>query len=147
MELFYHLTLSGPFFLIQYVPEKIIKARWFLIEILLFPHTTKEKYSKLTGQYKRRFLSRHPDNNTMSYDLARWWPDWHEIIHNNTITLYFGDRMLFAPILTNYGLISFPFAIKIVIFLDFLLLNIALILLSQISMTQQVLGNYYVYYI
>ena len=83
----------------------------------------------------------------MNYDLARWWPDWHEIIHNNTSTLYFGDRMLFAPILTNYGLISFPFAIKTVIFLDYFLLNVALILLSQKSMTKQVFGNYYVYYI
>ena len=33
----------------------------------------------------------------MSDDLARWWPNWHEIIHNNDSTPGFCDRMLFTP--------------------------------------------------
>ena len=47
----------------------------------------------------------------------------------------------------NYGLVLFPFAIKIVIFLNYFPLNPALTLLSQTSISYEVVGTRHIYYV
>ena len=75
----------------------MIIPRWYLNEVLLFANAIIDNHSTDTGQYKVFFLARHLDDNAMSDNLARWWTDWHEIIHNYNSTPEFRNRMLFAP--------------------------------------------------
>ena len=97
LDLFHQLTLSGKLFFIHYVPEQTIRPHWYLIEVLQFANAITENYSKDTCNYKVSFLARYLDDNALSDDLARWWPDWHEIIRTTTSTPNFGVRVLFVP--------------------------------------------------
>ena len=50
-----------------------------------------------TGDYHVTFLSRHPDDNHLCDDVARWWPEWHEYSMNDENIPVYGSRMLFKP--------------------------------------------------
>ena len=50
-----------------------------------------------TGDYHVTFLSRHPDDNHLCDDAARWWPEWHEYSMNDENISVYGSRMLFKP--------------------------------------------------
>ena len=50
-----------------------------------------------TGGHHVTFLSRHPDDNHLCDDVARWWPEWHEYLLNDDNIPVYGSRMLFKP--------------------------------------------------
>ena len=53
--------------------------------------------SKSTGDCHITFISRHPNENNLCDDKARWWPLWHECKnYKNDIPIY-RARMLFGP--------------------------------------------------
>ena len=53
--------------------------------------------SKRTGDYNVTFISRHPNDNSLCDDKARWWPLLREYKNDkNDITIY-GAHMLFGP--------------------------------------------------
>ena len=53
--------------------------------------------SKRTGDYHVTFLSRHPNDNNICDDNARWWPLWHEYEHDKSGVPIYGARMLLGP--------------------------------------------------
>ena len=61
-----------------------------------------------TGDYHVTFLSRHPGDNHLCDDVARWWPEWHEYSLNDENIPVYGSRMIFKlnrkPNLAKYML-------------------------------------------
>ena len=50
-----------------------------------------------TGDYHVTFLSRHPVNNHICDDKARWWTEWREYYLDNENVPVYGARILFSP--------------------------------------------------
>ena len=94
-----HKALSNynGLFFIQYTPEDTFKSRWFLVQINHFETLQLQLDSETTGDYHVTFLSRHPSDNTLCDDAARWWPLWYEyVLDKNNVPVY-GARILFGP--------------------------------------------------
>ena len=53
--------------------------------------------SKSTCYYHVMFISRHPNDNDLCDDKARWWPLWHEYKNDKNDVPIYGVRMLFGP--------------------------------------------------
>ena len=53
--------------------------------------------SLTTGDYHVTFLSRHPSDNTLCDDAARWWPLWYEYVLDKINVPVYGARILFGP--------------------------------------------------
>ena len=66
------LTDSDCLFFIQYLPENAVKSCWFLIQINHIETELLNMDSKSTGNYHVTFISRHPKNNDLCDDEARW---------------------------------------------------------------------------
>ena len=78
LKLHNSLTDSDGLFFIQYFPENTIKSCWFLVQINHIETEIFNMDSKRTGDYHVTFLSRHPNDNNLCDDNARWWPLWYK---------------------------------------------------------------------
>ena len=50
-----------------------------------------------TGDYHVTFLSRHPSDNHLCDDNARWWPLWYEYILDEKNILVYGSSKKMGP--------------------------------------------------
>ena len=91
------LAQTGCLFFIQYLPDDTIKPRWFLVQVNHIETKILKMDPSKTGDYHVTFLSRHPDDNHLCDDAARWWPEWHEYSMNDENIPVYGSRMLFKP--------------------------------------------------
>ena len=65
-------------FFIPYLPVDTVKPRWFLVQVSHIETAILKMNLSTTGDYHVTFLSRHPDDNHLCDDVARWWPEWHK---------------------------------------------------------------------
>ena len=91
------LTGSDCLFFIQYLPENTVKSCWFLVQINHIETKLLNMDSKSTGDYHVTFISRHPKDNDLCDDKARWWPLCHEYKNDTNNVPIYGARMLFGP--------------------------------------------------
>ena len=90
----------------QYIPEDIIKPRWFLVQVNHHETEILKLYSLRTRNYHITFLSRHPTDKNFCDYAVHWWLEWHEYYLDDSNIPVYGVRMLFSPKrkadLTNY---------------------------------------------
>ena len=91
------LTDSDCLFFIQYLPENTLKSCWILVQINHIETALLNMNAKRTGDYYVTFISRHPNDNKLYDDKARWWPLWHEYKNDKNDVPIYGARMLFGP--------------------------------------------------
>ena len=84
-------------FFIRYLPEDTVNPRWFLVQINQLETAHFKMDPSTSDNYCVTFLSRHPDDNHLCDDVARWWLEWHEYSLNDDNILVYGSRMLFKP--------------------------------------------------
>ena len=53
--------------------------------------------SKRTGDCHATFLPRHPNDNNLCDDNARWWPLWHEYKNDKNVVPIYGACTLLGP--------------------------------------------------
>jgi hypothetical protein len=87
-------------FFIQYLPEGILRPRWYLVAVnldssLLDPASAT---CHTSGTYVVDFFCRHPADRSSSDASARWWREWHRYsTHPTDGSIIFGDQVLFRP--------------------------------------------------
>ena len=79
------------------IPEDTFKSRWFIVQINHFETVHLQLDPETTGDYNGTFLSRHPSDNNLFNDEARWWPLWYEYVLDKDDVPVYGARILLGP--------------------------------------------------
>ena len=71
-----------------------MRPRWYIVQVDL----DKSEDGHASGTHFCTFLQRHPNDKDRPDNLARWWPEWRELIWDKNHSSYeYGERILFSP--------------------------------------------------
>ena len=85
-------------FFISYTPAGTMQRRWYLVQVDIDTSLSLRPDYIKQGVYYCSFLAKHANDNKLSDELSRWWPDWYRYSRDSiTNALIYGDRVLFRP--------------------------------------------------